>query len=126
MVFYEGLFFDKEEENKILALEENRLEYGIDILHCTFKYMPSSKELFSELLGRNFEIEILGYGYSENNSGFCIRLPKELESYYINTNKSGLYVLPHITCSRSVSGNSEDTKDLMFSYSSKGFHFPDK
>lgn len=116
MVYYEGLFFDKNEETKLLALEENRLEYGIDILHCTFKFMPNEDELFSELLDRDFEIEILGYGSSESNSGFCIRLPKELESYYVNYDKNGNFVIPHITCSRSIDGESENTKDLIFSY----------
>lgn len=116
MVYYEGLFFDKDEVNKILALEDNRLEIGIDIIHCTFKYLPNSDEVFNELVGRYFEIDILGYGSNETNSGFCIRLPRELEEYYINTDKFGNCILPHITCSKSIDGESENTKNLMFSY----------
>ena len=116
MVYYEGLFFEKDEINKLLALEENRLEYCIDLLHCTFKYLPESNEIFNELVGRYFDIEIMGYGYDEKNSGFCVKLPKELEQYYINTDSLGNIVLPHITCSRSIDGESENTKDLLFSY----------
>ena len=40
MVYYEGLFFDKENEEKILLLEKSKLEVKIDLLHCTFKYLP--------------------------------------------------------------------------------------
>lgn len=115
MVYYEGLFFDEESTNKILSLESNRLEFGIEILHCTFKYLPNNEEIFNEIVGNYYEIELIGYGYNENNSGFYLKLPDELKKYYINYYEKEL-VLPHVTCSLSSSGESEDTKDLVFSY----------
>ncbi len=114
MVYYEGLFFDKDVEEKILLLEKNKLEVKIDLLHCTFKYLPKNYEIFNDIVGKYYDIEITGYGYDENNSGFCLKLPEELEKYYINIEED--LVLPHITCSRSIDGESENTKNLVFSY----------
>ena len=50
MVKYEGLFFDKETESLILALDKERLDVGIDVLHCTFKYLPSEEEIFTDYI----------------------------------------------------------------------------
>lgn len=115
MVYYEGLFFDKDTENKIFSLEEKRFERVIEVLHCTFKYLPKKDEIFNDIVGKYFDIEIIGYGYSETNSAICIRLPKELEKYYINTFEDE-NVLPHVTCSLCVDGESEDSKNIVFSY----------
>lgn len=114
MVKYEGLFFDKETENLLLSLDKERLEVGIDVLHCTFKYLPNEEEIFNDIVGKYYFIEVVGYGYDKDNSGFCVRLPDELIKYYINND--GEDILPHITCSLSLNGESENTKNLVFSY----------
>ena len=88
-------------------------------MHCTFKYLPSKEEIFNEIVGKEYEIEIVGYGYNNENSGFCILLPEELSKYYINKDKNNMYVMPHITCSRIKEGESENTKDLVFEYFDK-------
>ena len=114
MVKYEGLFFDKETESLILALDKERLDVGIDVLHCTFKYLPSEEEIFDDIVGNYYFVDIVGYGYDKDNSGFCVKLPDELLEYYINFDYEE--VLPHITSSLSLNGESENTRNLVFSY----------
>ena len=77
MIVYEGLFFRDNE--LIRSLEKNKLPKIYKVLHCTFKYKPSEKEIFYDLFGREFEIKLIGYGNDSNNSGCEIELPKGLE-----------------------------------------------
>ena len=121
MVIYEGIFFDKNIEDKIKRLEAKlgiKLENDVSNLHCTFKYKPDNDEIFNDIVGKRFEIELLGYGSDGKNSGFIISLPCELYDYYINfddvnTNK---LKIPHITTSLGVDGKAVDTKNLNFIY----------
>ena len=41
MINYEGLFFEDEDLEKILSLEETKLDSINDVIHCTFKYKPN-------------------------------------------------------------------------------------
>ena len=111
MVSYEGLFFKKKD---ILKYEKVHLPIINDEIHCTFKYKPNEKEIFNELVNKVYNVKLISYGYSENNSGFEIELPASLEKYYINTDKNGNYVKPHITVSISENGASVDTRKLKF------------
>ena len=119
MIYYEGLFFDDENAKKILSLEKHKLDFRIEVIHCTFKYLPSKDEILNELVGNEYEIEINGYGFDSNNSGFCISLPDELERYYINTDVDNNFIIPHITCSRTIESSSENTKNIVFEYFDK-------
>lgn len=112
MIVYEGLFF---RDNELIRnLEVNKLPNIYKVLHCTFKYKPKEEEIFYNLIGREFEIELVGYGSDLNNSGFQVRLPKELEEYFVNYDEDGSLKVPHITASLSENADSNKTKDLVF------------
>ncbi len=116
MVKYEGIFFDKFIEELILATERIHLGDINDILHMTFKYKPSEDEIFDEIVGNFYEIELIGYGCDGENSGFEVSLPNELKKYYINfdeENKDKLKT-PHITTSLSKDAVPMNTKNLKF------------
>ena len=114
MVKYEGLFFDEEASKIISTLDVNKLGKINDVIHCTFKYMPSDDEIFNELVGREFEISLIGYGSDGKNSGFTILLPEELNNYYINYDEDGNLRVPHITSSLAEGAEAKDTKNLNF------------
>ena len=115
MIKYVGLFFDKKETNLIKSLEENDLGNQNDLLHCTFKYRPDDNGFFDDIIGKIFEIYLIGYGNDGNNSGFEISLPDELLKYYINYNEDNSSLLkPHITVSLSKDAKAVDTKNLKF------------
>lgn len=70
MVSYEGIFFLEDTADFIHSLEKNRLPIINNELHCTFKYHPSEDEIFDELIGKEFEVLIVGYANDGNNSEF--------------------------------------------------------
>lgn len=116
MVKYEGIFFDKLTEEVIIKNEEMHLDYFNDNLHITFKYNPLENEIFDDIVGNFYEVELIGYGCNNENSGFEVRLPNELKKYYINfdeVNKEKLKT-PHITTSLSKEAVAMNTKNLNF------------
>lgn len=116
MLKYEGLFFEDDMFNLIKNLEENKLDVINDILHCTFKYHPNSNEIFNDIVGKSFDIYLIGYGSNSQNSGFEILLPEELKKYYINYDEKNPTILktPHITASIAKGAKAVNTKDLDF------------
>lgn len=116
MLSYEGIFFGEEMCKLIHSLEKNPLEREINELHCTFKYHPSENEIFDDIVGKDFEVYLIGYGNDGNNSGFEIKLPKQLKKYYINFDYTNPEVLstPHITTSLSNGAKAVNTKNLKF------------
>lgn len=117
MLSYEGIFFEDDMVEIIHSLEKNKLPKTNDKIHCTFKYHPTKNEIFNEIVGKSFELYLIGYGNNGNNSGFEISLPKELKKYYKNFEKNDTQklVIPHITASLSENGEACDTKNLKFS-----------
>lgn len=116
MLSYEGIFFDPEIEELLHSLEVERLSIVNDILHCTFKYRPKSKEIFNEIVGKEVEITVVGYACDGKNSGFSVRLPDEIIEYYINYDEEnpGQLKIPHITASLAPGAKASKTKDLKF------------
>ena len=114
MISYEGIFFEEEEEKIILSLEKKNLGIINDKLHCTFKYHPTEKEIFNNLVGEYFDIYLVGYGNDGKNSAFMIDLPEELKEYYINYDTDNKLKIPHITVSLSEDATANDSKDLNF------------
>ena len=116
MISYEGLFFDDDVIQYLYELEEQSLGVTNDILHCTFKYHPSDKEIFNEIAGKFFEIYLIGYGNDGKNSGFLVDLPDNLKKYYINYDEemNEKLKVPHITISLAKGARAIDTKNLCF------------
>ena len=114
MVHYEGLFFDEEEINKMYKLETHHLPLKHDEIHCTFAYKPKEEDLIDDLIGKEIDIYLTGYGHNDNNSGFEVEIPYEYLVYYKNYDKEGKIIKPHITVS--VSGNAvpHQTRKLEF------------
>ncbi len=116
MLSYEGLFFDKETVELLHSLEEKQLAKINDEIHCTFKYHPKEKDVFNDIVGKSFEITIIGYGNDGFNSGFQISLPDELLPYYINyeDDNQSLLKTPHITSSLAENAKAVNTNNLQF------------
>lgn len=116
MVNYEGIFFEKEIAKQISELDKNKLPIINDEIHCTFKAYPKDEELFDEIIGKEIEIKIVGYGNDGKNSGLKVEIPNEYKKYYINYDEENPTKLqtPHITLSISEGAKPYKTKDLNF------------
>ncbi len=118
MVKYEGLFFEDKIAKLIHSLETKQLaRINDEIIHCTFKYHPTNNEIFNEIVGKTFEVYLIGYGNDGQNSGFEILFPNELKDYYINYDEENPTTLkvPHITASLAEGAKAVNTKNLKFS-----------
>ena len=125
MINFEGLFFTKESYALLKSLEKQKLPISSDIYHCTFKLFPDKDEVFSNLIGKEFEVEISGYASDEMNSGFLINIPDELKEYYLNYDENMKLITPHITTSINYGAKNRNTQNLKFerfdnSYKVKG------
>lgn len=116
MLSYEGIFFEADMVKLIHSLEITGLSKVNDEIHCTFKYHPSEEEIFNDIVGKSFEVILIGYGNDGMNSGFQIQLPDELIPYYINYDEQNPDILkvPHITASLSEGAKASNTKNLEF------------
>lgn len=116
MLKYEGVFFEEDVVDLIHSLEVKPLPIAINEIHCTFKYLPKDNEIFNNLIGKNFEVTLIGYGNDGMNSGFEVALPTELVPYYINYDEQNPKVLkvPHITASLAEGAEACNTKNLKF------------
>lgn len=108
---FQGIFLEKEIEQQLIALQKKGLESNVENMHIAFKFGDTEKYP-EELIRREFEIKITGYGSDGKNSGFSVELPEELKKYYKSSN------IPHIIVSigevDGVKGKSVDTAKLEF------------
>lgn len=65
MLSYEGIFFEADMADLIHSLEEEKLAKFNDELHCTFKYHPTTGEIFNDIVGKTVEVYLIGYGNDE-------------------------------------------------------------
>ena len=116
MLSYEGIFFDNDTEKFLHSLENPKLPIINDEIHCTFKYHPSFDEIFDELVGREIEVLVIGYGNDGKTSGFEVQLPDDIKAYYINYDEDypSKLLIPHITASLAVGTKASNTKNLLF------------
>ena len=116
MIKYEAIFLDEESINLIHELEENKLDRVNDEIHLTLKYKPKDNEIFNDIVGKEFDMYLIGYANDGMNSGFEIELTEELKPYYINYDEINTTTLkkPHITASLSNEAEAVNTKNLNF------------
>ena len=116
MLSYEGIFFDEENVKIIHSLESRQLPNINDEIHCTFKYHPNESEIFNDIVGKSFEVYLIGYGNDGKNSGFQVSFSDELTPYYINYDEedSKKLKVPHITASLADGAEAFNTKNLKF------------
>lgn len=116
MIKYEAIFLDEESVKLIHKLEENKLDRVNDEIHLTLKYKPKDNEIFNDIVGKEFDMYLIGYANDGMNSGFEIELTEELKPYYINYDEINTTTLkkPHITASLSNEAEAVNTKNLNF------------
>ena len=116
MIKYEAIFLDEESINLTHELEENKLDRVNDEIHLTLKYKPKDNEIFNDIVGKEFDMYLIGYANDGMNSGFEIELTEELKPYYINYDEINTTTLkkPHITASLSNEAEAVNTKNLNF------------
>ncbi len=116
MLKYEGIFFDENAVDVIHSLETKKLDKINDEIHCTFKYHPNDNEIFNDIVGKEFEVYLVGYANDGKNSGFEISFSSDLKSYYINYDEENpeMLKIPHITASLAKEAKAKDTKNLNF------------
>ncbi len=111
IIGYQGIFFDNDVKEKLIELQQRSLNKNIDNIHVTF-YYGNIERYPEEILEKEFEVKVLGYGFDGLNSGFLVEIPKELSIYYKNSS------VPHITISlgeiNGVKGKAVDTGALKF------------
>lgn len=105
-IIYYGLFLTPESESLLLQ-KESLLEKPVSDLHVTFSFKPS-ENLPDYIIGKTFPIRVIGSGRNENNHGFEVDIPSELDAYYTGAEKK------HITVSLSEDGKPLDSKHLDF------------
>lgn len=116
MLKYEAIFLDKDSIKLIQNLETNKLERVNDEIHLTLKYKPNDNEIFNEIVGKEFELYLIGYGNDGENAGFEVELSEELKPYYINYDEddNSKIKIPHITSSLADNAKAMNTKNLVF------------
>ena len=113
LIGYQGIFFDKETSEKLIALQKSPLKYNIENMHITFNH--GNIQIYpEEIMNKLYRIKVIGYGADEENSGFFVELPEKLRKYYNNPNA------PHITVSLGevdgVKGQAVNTGYLDYEY----------
>lgn len=124
-VVYQAIFINPEDVAKLIERQGEKLPKEIKYMHCTFKYQPSEAEIkkFSELLGKDITLKVVGYCSDGKNSGYEIELSPEQEETYTNVHSvnNGKPVptvertTPHITVSMEDGAKAVDTGMLPFS-----------
>ncbi len=124
-IVYQAIFINPEDIQKLIEMQGERLPKEVKNMHCTFKYQPSESEIkkFSELLGREIVLRVVGYCSDGKNSGFEIELSPEEEKAYTNAHSvdrgDGVPTVqrttPHITVSMQEGAKAVDTGTLPFS-----------
>lgn len=114
MLSYEGIFFDEKITKSIQSLELLPLSQKNSQIHCVFKKNPEQREIFNEIVGKQFDIYFIGYGNNGKNSGFQIAFPGILSSFYLDYDEEKQCLqIPQIIVSH-AKGNNNNEKQLTF------------
>lgn len=108
---YQGIFFDDIVRKELIKLQKNGLNENIINMHVTFNYGKLYK-FHENIVGKEVEVIIVGYGSDGLNSGFAVEIPEELNEFYKNRS------VAHITVSlgevNGIKGKAVDTGKLEF------------
>ena len=108
---YQGIFFDDSVKAELIKLQKKGLNENIINMHVTFNYGRLYK--FPEnIVGKEVEIIIVGYGSDGLNSGFAVEIPKELNKFY--KNKSVAHITVSLGELNGIKGKAVDTGKLEF------------
>lgn len=123
-VSYQAIFINPEDVRTLIEKQGEKLPKVVKEMHCTFKFQPSKEEIekFSELLGKDLTLKVVGYCSDGKNSGYEVELTPEQDKFYTNShNIDGEIVpvvertTPHITVSMKEGAKAVDTGMLPFS-----------
>ena len=125
IIKYQAIFINPADVKTLVERQKEKLPQVVKDMHCTFKFQPSKEEIsrFSQLLGKNLTLKVVGYCSDGKNSGYEIELSPEQSKVYSNThtvnNKNSIATVerttPHITVSMSEGAKAVDTGMLPFS-----------
>ena len=116
-ILYYGIFFDEESNALISKLDTKKLDIVPDYFHVTFRYLPNNDERINDVVGKEFELKIIGIANNGKNSGVLIEIPNNIKKYYINRyeeNGKEISVISHMTLSISSDSKNRYTRDLDF------------
>ncbi len=80
-------------------------------MHVTFNYGKLYK-FPEDIIGKEVEVIIVGYGSDGLNSGFAVEIPKELNKFY--KNKSVAHITVSLGEVNEIKGKAVDTGKLEF------------
>lgn len=108
---YQGIFFDDIVRKELIKLQKNGLNENIINMHVTFNYGRLYK--FPEnIVGKEVEVIIVGYGSDGLNSGFAVEIQDELNEFY--KNKSVAHITVSLGEVNGIKGKAVDTGKLKF------------
>ncbi len=94
---YWGLFLNEQFDGRLDKVIKNQ--------HVTFGFKTDCPY---ELIGREYDITILGYGINDDNEAFIVDIPQELMVYYDGV------LSKHVTLSVSISGKPVNSSKLEY------------
>ena len=108
---YQGIFFADIVRKELIKLQKNGLNENIINMHVTFNYGRLYK--FPEnIVGKEVEVIIVGYGSDGLNSGFAVEIQDELNEFY--KNKSVAHITVSLGEVNGIKGKAVDTGKLKF------------
>ena len=108
---YQGIFFDDSVKAELIKLQKKGLNENIINMHVTFNYGKLYK-FPEDIIGKEVEVIIVGYGSDGLNSGFAVEIPKELNKFY--KNKSVAHITVSLGEVNGIKGKAVDTGKLEF------------
>ena len=109
---YQGIFFDEETSKFLENLQSYPLQDTVRDMHVTFKFGDTEMYL-DEVMGKEIEVQLVGYASDGKNSGFEVALPKDIEKNFYKGNRP-IHVTVSIGEVNGEKGKPVDTAKLAF------------
>ena len=109
---YQGIFFDEATAKTLQKLQKNPLTDTVRDMHVTFKF--GDIEMYpEEMMGKEVELQLVGYASDGKNSGFEVSLPNDIERNFYKGNRP-IHVTVSIGELNGERGKPVDTAKLDF------------